>query len=152
MAHAKFFTPLALLLLGLGVWALLRQLKFKPAVCILGAIAMVLNTDPFSYACRGLPSLPLTVAAAFFAFAALASDAVGWAWWLKAALAGFALGMGIMEGYDNGAIFSLYVAAFALFQVLNGEGNLAAKLEKASAASRLLPWLPPYCPPMRYRL
>ena len=134
VAHAKFFTPLALLILGLGVWTFLRQLEFHAAVCTLGAIAAVLNTDPFSYACWGLPSLPLTMGAAFFAFAALAGESPRGRW-LRVALAGFALGMAIMEGYDNGAIFSLYVAAFVLFQALTNAGPVERRL--ASGAIRV---------------
>lgn len=130
LIHAKFFTPLALLLLGLGVWTLFRQLRFNSTICILGALAAVLNTDPFSYACWGLPSLPLTVATVFFALAALASPSSKRRW-LKIALAGLALGMGIMEGYDNGAIFSLYIAAFVVFQCWLEEGAVAVKAGKS---------------------
>ncbi|MBI2947852.1 MAG: YfhO family protein [Verrucomicrobia bacterium] len=127
VAHAKFFTPLALLILGMGAWTFFRQLRFHPAVCTLGALAAVLNTGPFSYACWGLPSLPVTVGATFFAFAALASESQT-KLWLRIALAGFALGMAIMEGYDTGAFFSLYVAAFVIFKALTEPGPTGRKL------------------------
>ncbi len=112
---SKFYVPCALLILGLSAWTLLRQLGFKSIVCVLGGFAIALNTDPFSYACWGLASLPLTMAAAFLALGSLAhvsTKGIG----LRTCLAGLAVGLGIMEGYDNGAIFSLYVAAFAVFQ------------------------------------
>ncbi|MBM3839426.1 MAG: YfhO family protein [Verrucomicrobia bacterium] len=127
LAHAKFFTPLALLVLGLGAWTFFRQLRFHPAVCTLGALAALLNTGPFSYACWGLPATPITLGAAFFAFAALVSPAQTKRW-LRIALAGFALGMAIMEGYDVGAFFSLYVAAFVVFQALAETGPTARRL------------------------
>src|SRR2546426_12265593 len=49
---------------------------------------------------------------------------------MRLALVGLSVGMGVMEGFDNGAIFSLYVAAFVVFQALVGEGNLGMKLAK----------------------
>jgi hypothetical protein len=43
--------------------------------------------------------------------------------WAKAALAGMAAGFGVVEAFDVGAIYSLYVAAFAIFQAFNREGT-----------------------------
>ena len=115
LLFSKFYAPCALLILGLSAWALFRQLGFHPVVCAIGGGAIALNTDPFSYACWGLASLPLTLSAAFLAVAALGNLSAGRIW-LRAVLAGCAVGLGIMEGFDNGAILSLYVAAFAIFQ------------------------------------
>jgi hypothetical protein len=48
--------------------------------------------------------------------------------WLRVALAGMAVGVGIMEAYDIGAIFSLYVAAFIIYKALFlEEGKFAVK-------------------------
>ncbi|MBM3881587.1 MAG: hypothetical protein FJ387_17990 [Verrucomicrobia bacterium] len=121
LAFAKFYAPISLLLLGLSAWVLLRQLGFRPSVCALGALAAALNTDFFSYACWGLGTLALAVAWLFLALAALVTP-VPKRWWLKPILAGAAVGMSIMEGFDNGAIFSLYVAAFVIFQALQNGG------------------------------
>src|SRR5207244_1760395 len=67
-------------------------------------------------------SLPLTMASIFFALAVLVTHP-GQMTWIKLALAGLAVGFSIAEGFDNGAIFSLYVAAFVVFDswVSNGE-------------------------------
>ncbi len=43
-------------------------------------------------------------------------------------LAGFAVGMGLAEGADVGAIFSLYVAAFVIYQAWISEGPRAKNL------------------------
>ncbi len=126
VAHSKFFVPVALFLLGAGAWLFFRQLGLGTLAAVLGGAAAMLNTDPFSYACWGLPSLTLCMAATFFALAA----AVGLPsrrLWLKLALAGLTLGMAIMEGYDNGAIFSLYVAAFVFFQAWISEPSVAKR-------------------------
>jgi hypothetical protein len=132
LAQAKFIVPLSLFALGLGAWLFLRELKLSKLACVLGGLAAMLNTDPFSYSCWGLPTLAFCMAATFFALAAL----VRWTGptrWLWTALAGFALGMGIMEGFDNGAIFSLYIAAFVLFQTWTNEGTAAQRLTKGLA-------------------
>jgi hypothetical protein len=121
---AKFYAPVSLLILGLSAWVFFRQLRFRPLTCLLGAIAVALNTDFFSYACWGLGTLTLSVAATLLALAALVTPATDKRW-LKDALAGMAVGMSVMEGFDSGAILSVYVAAFVLFQAWQ-HGGLAA--------------------------
>lgn len=116
---AKLYAPASLLLLGLSAWLFFRQLGFRPAVCLLAGLAAALNTDFFSYACWGLGTLALAVAATFLALAALVTPATSHRW-IKDALAGLAVGMAVMEGFDSGAILSLYVAAFVLFQAWQG--------------------------------
>ncbi len=115
LLFAKFYAPAALLILGLSAGLFFRQLGFGSLACVLGGIAAMLNTDPFSYACWGLPSLTLCMASIFLALAALVSRP-GQLTWLKAALAGLAVGFSNTEGFDNCAIFSLYISAFCLFQ------------------------------------
>lgn len=108
----SFAPPLMCLWLGVCVWLFFRALGFRPAVGALGGLAAALNGDFFSYAAWGLPSLTACVAGVFLALAAIATP-----WrrpWLRWPLAGVALGCALMEGFDNGAIFSLYVAAFAV--------------------------------------
>ena len=43
--------------------------------------------------------------------------------WLRTILAGLAVGLGVMEAYDIGAIFSLFSAAYILFQSWNLEAG-----------------------------
>lgn len=116
IGYSKFFAPLSIFLLGLAAFFLFRQLGFHPAVCIAGGLAAALNSDFFSYAAWGLGSLTLAVAAVFAALAILVTPSRRT--WVKAALAGLAVGFSIMEGFDSGAIFSLYIAAFVVFQSL----------------------------------
>jgi len=66
----------------------------------------------------------------FLALAALVSSNRGKPW-IRAALAGLAVGMAVSEGFDVGAICSLMVAAFALFQTLVQPGQTPGKLLKA---------------------
>ena len=135
--YAKFYAPVALLLLGLSAGLFLRQLGFHRAVCLLGGIAAVLSTDPFSYACWGLPSLPLTLTGIFVALAALVSGH-GTRRWIHLALAGLAVGFSITEGFDNGAILSLYVAAVVVFQVWMQGGSTGQRVLKAAGQVALV--------------
>ncbi len=118
VGFSKFSVPLALLVLGASGFVLFRQLGLKPLACTLGALALMLNTDPFSHACWGLPSVTLCMAFFTLALAAAAQAATRFGW-IRMGVAGTAVGISIMEGYDVGAILSLYVAAFVLFQSWN---------------------------------
>ncbi|MCC7373072.1 MAG: hypothetical protein IT581_00340 [Verrucomicrobiales bacterium] len=114
LSFIKFYPALTVVILGLCAWLFFRKLGFHPAVCVVGGLAAALNSDFFSYACWGLGTLTLCVASVFLAMTALVSK-MRWRW-AGPVLAGAALGNALLEGFDNGAIFSLYVAAFAVFQ------------------------------------
>ncbi len=122
VAFSKFNVPVALVSLGLSLWFLLRQFGFRHEVCALAAIAAMLNMNTFSHSTWGLPSRAYTLASSFLALGALRSGLVRHPL-LKALLAGMAVANGIREGFDVGAIFSLYVGAFALFIVLAQPGG-----------------------------
>jgi hypothetical protein len=120
LIYSKIFAPFAILFLGLSAWFLFRQWKFSPAVCLLGGLAAALNSDFFSTACWGVPSQPLSFGLDFLALAALAHPS-GSRRWVRVVLAGMAVGMGVTDALDIGALFSLFVAAFVVFQALNSE-------------------------------
>ena len=112
--YLKIFTPLTMLLLGFSAWLLFRQLKFAPMVCVVGGLAAGLNMHCFSNACWGTGTWNIAMAMIFLALAALVTGAIRQTW-IKAALAGLAVGMAVMEGFDSGAILSVYVAVFVVF-------------------------------------
>ena len=134
IVFSKIFAPFALLFLGLSAWLCFREWKLSPLACILGCLAAIMNSDFFSTACWGVASQPLSFGCDFLALAALA-DQTSPKHWVRVALAGFAVGMGVMEAFDIGAIFSLVVAAFVVYQALAGEGTMPRKL--AAGAVRL---------------
>ncbi len=127
--YAKFYAPICLVILGLSAWLFCRVLRFRPWVCVLVGLAAALNMNSFSAACWGLPTRSLSFAAAFLALAAVHS-ATRSKPWAKLILAGAAVGMGLMEAYDVGAIFSLYVAAYALFLALISDGPAVLRTAK----------------------
>ncbi|HOX58932.1 MAG TPA: polysaccharide biosynthesis/export family protein [Candidatus Paceibacterota bacterium] len=127
LLHSKIYAPVALLFLGLSAWFCFRQWKFSPLACLLGALAASLNSDFFSTACWGVAAQPISFGLDFLALAALA-DETSPRRWLRVVLAGFAVGLAVMEAFDIGALFSLVVAVFVLFQAWAGAGVAAQRL------------------------
>ncbi len=125
VGDAKFFVPVALLILGLGAWVFFRQLKLTPLAAVLGALAAALTSTLFSDACWGAAAHQIAIGMDFLALALIVSNSQATPWfvrWLRLALAGFAVGINVVEAADIGAIFSLFVAAFALFHSLVEDG------------------------------
>lgn len=124
VGYAKFYAPISLLLVGLGAWFFFNRLGLDKFACVLGALAAVLNGTFFSTACWGVASQVITFSMNFFALGLVVSNKPGTPVALRYArlvLAGFAVGMGVLEGFDIGAIFSLFTAAFIVFAALNEE-------------------------------
>jgi hypothetical protein len=135
---SKFYTPISLFFLGVCAWAYFRELKFQPVVCLLGALAATLNMNVFSNACWGLASRALVLGSAFLALKAIHSGMVRRPL-VKGALAGLAVGMAVMEGYDVGAMFSVFVALFAFFVVyFQGTGTAPVRAAKGFGLVALL--------------
>jgi hypothetical protein len=122
---SKFYAPLALCLLGIAGWFFCRCAGFHPLVGLLVAPAAALNSNVFSYACWGLPPKALALACTLFALGLLLDGfKPGRARWLKVLLAGLCVGLNVVEGADVGAILSLYVAAFAAWQIIAEPGGV----------------------------
>ncbi len=131
---SKFYAIISLLLLGMAAWMFFRQSRLAPLACSLGALAAMFNSTIFSVACWGVAAHVLTIGMFFLALAALADTTARWRW-LRVVLAGFAVGMGVSEGADVGAFFSIYVAAFIAYQAWIAEGSRLKNL--AVGAGRL---------------
>jgi hypothetical protein len=134
---SKLYVSVALLILGLSAWCFFRQSGLAPPACLLGGLAAVLNADFFSTACWGIAGHPLAVAMAFLALAALLKTS-SWGSWIRVALAGLAVGMGLAEGADMGAILSFYVAAFVMYQAFIAEGPRVNQLTLGAARVALV--------------
>jgi hypothetical protein len=124
--YLKIYGPLSLFFVGFSAWVFFRQLEFKPMVCVLGGIAAGLNMSFVSTACWGQGNWNLAMGMTFLALAALSSKSIKQLW-AKAILAGLAVGVNIMEGFDVGAIMSVYVGIFVLFQALTEESGITQK-------------------------
>lgn len=118
VAYGKILVPFSLFFLGLSAAFFCFRAGFHPAVGILVALASALNSNPFSFACWGLAPQAATLGFILLAVGLLIGvQASDWKGWAQILLAGFCVGFNVMEGADVGAILSLYVAAFAAFQV-----------------------------------
>jgi AcrR family transcriptional regulator len=127
VAFLKFYAPFTLLFLGFSAWLFFRQLNFNRMVCLLGGLAAGLNGHFFSIACWGLPQWNIAAGCSFLAMAAFYAKAVPKVW-ERAFLAGLAVGMGVMEGFDVGAILSVCVGLFIVFHALTAEAPMGRKV------------------------
>ncbi|HUC86689.1 MAG TPA: hypothetical protein VL970_15940, partial [Candidatus Acidoferrales bacterium] len=119
---SKLYAMLSLLILGLSAWCFFRVSKLSAPACVLGGLAAMLNSTYFSVACWGVGAHDITAGMIFLALAALA-DTSAPRRWLRVVLAGMAVGMAVSEGADVGAIYSLYVAAFVVYQMWTTGGS-----------------------------
>jgi len=130
VGYAKFLVPITLMIVGLSAAFCFRRLKLAPLVCLIGSLAVAFNSAFLSTACWGVAPQLITFGMSFVAMglAASATTAVHparrIAQWV---LAGFAVGIGVMEGADIGALFSMLVAAFVLVSSLIEDGAPAGK-------------------------
>ncbi len=119
---SKLYALISLLILGVGAWCFFRQMQLTPLASILGGLAILLNSTCFSVACWGVGAHELAIGMIFLALAALA-DMSSPRYWLRVILAGFAVGMGVMEGADVGAILSVLAGIFVIYQAAIAEGS-----------------------------
>src|ERR1044071_420951 len=127
LPYSKFMPALSLLYLGLCAWFLFRRLGFHPVACVLGGLAAALNMNAVSISAWGVPSWTLARGSIYLSLAALASVGRGQTW-ARTALAGLAVGLGLMDGLDVGAFYSIYVAAYVMFEALVSPEPAARKV------------------------
>jgi len=117
MTYAKLHAPLSLMFLGVAAAFFCWRAGFSPVVCVLTGLAAALNSNPVSYACWGLPPKAVAMGMALMAMGLVMGPGSGWRGWVRAALAGLAVGTCVMEGADMGAFLSLCVAGFVVWQI-----------------------------------
>ena len=137
VGYSKFYAPISLLLLGLGVFAFLRALKFTPFAASMGMLAAVLNTAYFAGACWGIASVEIAIGMNFFALAlafANTRETPPLLYWLRLVLAGLCVGMNVIEGADIGALCSVLVAIVVFFKALvDSDGSLFARIFRGTS-------------------
>ena len=119
VGYAKFYAPVTLFILGLGVWTFFRALKLTPFAITLATLAAVLNSGYFAGACWGVASVEIALGMNFFALALIVAntkETPGLIRWTRLALAGCCVGMNVVEGADVGALCSVLVALFAFYK------------------------------------
>lgn len=135
--YLKIFMPLSMLFLGLGAWLFFRQSGFAPPVCVVGALGAGLNMHYFSNGSWGLGPWAISAGMIFVALAIIVSPSIR-PLWVKAALAGLSVGMVVMEGFDTGAILSLYVGVFTVLYFLTAAPSPAKGIAKTIGMGALV--------------
>jgi hypothetical protein len=135
--YAKWFVPIVVVFAGLCAYFFYRRTGLSASACVIGALAVSLNSDFFSTACWGVGPQTVCFGLNFLALGLLSLQLRRWNW-LKYPLAGAAVGMGVMEGFDIGALFSLCFAAFVFYSAWVSEGPLVQKLAKGIGALALV--------------
>ncbi len=115
MGRVNFYGPMCSLVLGMCAWLFFRRVGCNSRVAILAGLAAALNMNFFSNMAWGLGSRQLSLAATFLALAAVETGFTVRPF-VTSVLAGFALGHAVNEGGDNGAFFSMFVAAYAFYR------------------------------------
>lgn len=134
--NSKLHAPVALAILGLSVSLVGIGLRFRPMVCIVAGLGAALASNPVSYACWGLPGKALTIASCLASIYLINLNLTGARSIARFMLAGFAVGLAVMEGGDVGAIMSLYVGTYCVWRVFCAEANPGKP--RAAAATRFL--------------
>ncbi len=131
VGFSKFLAPVALFMVGLGAWAYFRSLKFAPLATVLGALAAMLGSTAFCDACWGTASHQIALALNFLALALIEANTFetgSLTRWVRIALAGFCVGLNVIEAADIGALYSIFIAGFVLFKsLMETGGSMAAK-------------------------
>ena len=122
LGFAKFYAPITLLFLGLCAWFLCRQLGLGNLAAMLGGLAAALCSDFFGVACWGVGTQAICFGLNYLALATVVSP-YPLRSWLRYPLAGLAVGMGVMEAFDIGAIFSVVTAICVVVHALLPGGN-----------------------------
>ena len=126
VVYAKLFAPFSLFFVGLSAWVCFRQYKFSSLACLLVAAAAALNSDFVGTSAWGVCSQPVAFGMNFLALGALA-DTTAPRRWLRVTLAGFAVGLGVAEAYDIGALFSMFTGAYVLWHSLLTDGPMVKR-------------------------
>jgi hypothetical protein len=125
VGYAKFYQPFGLFLLGAGAWAFFRALKLTPMAALLGGLATALNTAFFAGACWGIAAAEIAIGFNFCALAlVMANDDSTPARlrYLRLMLAGFCVGVNVMEAADVGALCSIFIAGYVFYKSLVQSG------------------------------
>lgn len=121
VGYAKFGAPIALWILGFGAYFCFRRFGMGFWSSIIGGLAACLCTAFFTNACWGAAPPTIAFGMNFVALGALAKRDK-FPFWIAPALGGMAVGLNVMEAADIGALFSMVIAAFVVYQSIVEEG------------------------------
>lgn len=127
LGFSKFYPPFTLFFLGTCAWFLFRQLRLGNLAAMVGGLAAALTPDFFGVACWGVGTQAICFGLNYLALGLVVSPHPLRPW-IRYPLAGLAVGMGVTEAYDIGAIFSVLTALAVVVHALLGEGPPVKRL------------------------
>jgi hypothetical protein len=120
--YAKLGAPISLWILGFGAYFCFRRFGTAIMPSLLAGLAACLSTGYFTNACWGAAPPVIAFGMDFVALGVLAKRDK-FPFWIAPALAGMAVGLNVMEAADIGALFSMLIAAFVMYQALTEDGS-----------------------------
>lgn len=127
LGFSKFYPPFTLFILGACAWFFFRQLRLGNLAASVGGLAAALTPDFFGVACWGVGTQAICFGLNYLALGLVVSPHPLRPW-IRYPLAGLAVGMGVTEAYDIGAIFSVITALAVVVHALLGEGPPVKRL------------------------
>ena len=127
LIYSKFFCPISILILGLSAWFCFSQMKLCRWASLIGALAVMLSSGFFSSACWGVGTTVIAYGMNFCALG-LALNTSSRNRIVRLVLAGFCVGIGVMEGTDVGAIFSVVTALAVMCYSLISDGSMMKRV------------------------
>jgi hypothetical protein len=131
VGFSKFLVPITMWIAGMCAWFFFRKRGLSSSACILGGLATALNSTFVSNACWGIGPHVIACGMSFIALALVSANkntTPALIRWARIVLAGLAVGMGVMEGLDIGALFSIMVAGYVVCDSLSQSGPAASRL------------------------
>ena len=130
---AKFYAMISIAILGVCGWLCFRMMNLTPVACLVGGLGVLLNTGWFSNSCWGVGTQSINAGMILLAVGLL-TDTTSSRRWLRAILAGFAVGMAVMEGVDVALLFAVVcIAPFAAYPAVAGEWAPPTRTERIVA-------------------
>ncbi len=139
LGSSKFMAPISLCFLGMCAWFSFRRFGLTKPATLLAVLAATFNSVFVSASCWGDIQSVIGVAMSYLSIGLVTSSmrsARRVEGWIFQALAGLALGVGILEAPENGVIFCVLVSAYIVYCSLLSGGPVRVRL--ASAAGRTL--------------
>jgi hypothetical protein len=135
--YLKVYAPLTMLFFGFCTWFFFRQLRFSALASVIAGLAAGLNMHFFSNGCWGLGTWTVSCGMVFVALGILVSPRIR-SLWIKGVLTGLSVGMVVMEGFDVGAILSVYIGFFLAFLFLSTEAKVVTGIARTVGVGALV--------------
>jgi serine/threonine protein kinase len=138
LGSSKFMAPISLCFLGMCAWFLFSRFGLTRPATLLAALAATFNSVFVSASCWGDIQTVMGVAMSYLSIGLVVSSMRSerrLERWIFQALAGLAVGVGILEAPENGVIFCVMVLAYLGYCSLLSGGPVRVKLGYAAGRS-----------------